>query len=230
MHQKLRLLRPLNISPPPIRRYSDPVHLPQLAEPTPELGPTLGGVAQGKRPRDPLACSPLDDSMQVGFQMHDRLLPWGGRETRMVATRDNVEHDRSRTEVKRHVVPDTGVRIIRDREFLPPGHNLRHPDSRRSTRSILAIGEQTTCLDDGAEIRAVGDVVQLGTLGHTHGATTYPDLANRYRPARRTYDTAEDPYAVLDQERSAETRRNRCPSVYSSRTGLVRQVRVDIDR
>ena len=76
----------------------------------------------------------------------------------------------------------------------------------------------------------MGDVVQLGTLGHTHSATPYPDLPNRYRPARRTYDTAEDPYAVLDQERSAETRRNRCPSGHSSRTGFVRPAQVDIDR
>ena len=63
-----------------------------------------------------------------------------------------------------------------DRKLLAPGHNLGHTDFRRSSRSIAGVGEQTSGLDDGAEIRAVSDVVQLGTFGDTHSATIYPEL------------------------------------------------------
>ena len=69
----------------------------------------------------------------------------------------------------------------------------------------------------------------LGSLG-TRTALQSIRISEPALPRGEAYGTAEDPYTVLDQEASAATTRNRCPSVRSRRTGFVRAVQINIDR
>jgi hypothetical protein len=73
-----------------------------------------------------LRLRPADDFVKIGHQMHNRALAAGIVQLRMVPTMEQVQHDRPRAKVERHILSDLCARMAIDLKLIEaPRFNSR---------------------------------------------------------------------------------------------------------
>src|SRR4029078_4876239 len=107
VYQKLSLFALLDLRVPEVRRrYRCPIHFTELVDPVPEFGVERSRIRQAEGPAAVFAFGPGYGFVQVRFQMYDGSLSAVVGQLRMVGAMDQVQHDRTRAEIERHVVAD----------------------------------------------------------------------------------------------------------------------------
>jgi hypothetical protein len=71
------------------------------------------GIRERERPATAVRLRPVNGRLHVSFQVENRILSTEVRKARMAATGDQVQHDRSWTEVERNALPDSQAGSVR---------------------------------------------------------------------------------------------------------------------
>mmetsp|Transcript_41607 Transcript_41607/g.97687 ORF Transcript_41607/g.97687 Transcript_41607/m.97687 type:complete len:348 (-) Transcript_41607:6528-7571(-) len=169
LHQELGLLSFLH-GRPLCCGHGGPINLVKLGQIGPVLEVVRARVGQREGPAPAVGLRPRDGVIQVGFKVHDRLLPALVGQLG-VALVDQEQHHRAWAEVERRALPDIQPGVAVQRQLGQPALlDVAHADdgARRCLKLHFGVGQQAPG-HDGRQTVHMTDVIDLGPRRYRHG-------------------------------------------------------------
>lgn len=156
-----------------------PVYLAQLIAVIIEISIVTTGISVRESPAYPVLICPAYSRLHIYLHMNDRALPPMIEHINVIVFVNDKEHDRSGTEIERHIVANFGAWVTRHVSLeQPPTFNFGHADGGLATTlpEPPPIRFDTIRSHDGCEIFNMGDMVNF-RLGRwwCHAILTYPN-------------------------------------------------------